>query len=114
LLLISGKHALSPLTFQGRSSAFSSIINYFSVHTLWVSYGIYLRSWDIVVGIVQSQAKTRKLGGPPRLPSIISGHSLHRVKRLVREFDQLHPPGDEVRKEGSYRMYGVLLMPLWK
>jgi hypothetical protein len=73
-----------------------------------------LRNWDIVVGIVRSQAKTKSLGAYPGFCPNISDHSFLRVKRPVREFDQLHPPGEEVRKERSYRMYGVLLTPSWK
>jgi len=44
----------------------------------------------------------------------IPGESFHRVKGPVREFDHLHPPGDEVRKEWSYGIYRFALLPSWK
>jgi hypothetical protein len=73
-----------------------------------------LRSWDIVVGIVRSHAKAKQLGAHPGFCSNISDHSFLRVKWPVREFDQQHPPGEEVRKERNCRMYGVILTPSWK
>jgi len=65
------------------------------------NYSLYLGSWNIFVGIFRSHAKQEGSGAQLSVCPNISGESFHRVKRPVREFDHLHLPGDEVRKEWS-------------